>query len=305
MSVSSVMRVATLVGAALMTGCGGGGGGSGSSPPPIVAGPSQPAPPTPTPTPTPSATLPPAPFKLTASRAFDTIGWTYAAGSREPIELVGQAQVEWAADLGTYRMTLPDIGAGTLAYRYPNTGNRLSFSLRSSGGADLADVTLQDGFADPPYIASGSFGWSAGTGASLLSGESIFGIATPQGSVPSSGTVTYISQGGEVLIIVNRTSGTIVSGYVRIAWSDAWGPYTPIQYPLTAITYVPGATSFSARFAIPGAPGEGVLRGRFYGPNAEEVGFAWSGFVVNPYEARWERTSGVYNGRLCPDCFPS
>lgn len=290
--------------AIILSSCGGGGGGpTPSAPIGGAPGPTPSAAPTPSP-PAVSANLPPAQFGI-ASQQFQPFGWHYRGSVIEPLgpQLV---DFRWSASARTYEMALPDVGRGRLEYLFPGTPNRLAFKLVADDGSVVpVDVTIDDGRQyDPPYRSSGLLFWKTRAPAPDRAGSAVFGLPTSASSPPRTSQTTYLAQGtldGDALVIFDFARGQF-TGYVRLAWSDAWGPYPPTRYDFTRTTFVAGETGFEARFAVPGAPFEGVIRGQFMGANADELALAWRGPVLNPYTDEWVEQSGVWLARDCSGC---
>ena len=301
-------KISGLAIAVVLANCGGGNGSTGGKTGVVATPGPMPGPtPTPTATPTPAATTPPAPFGLATTEQFVMLGWVYAAGSDEPQELTpGLVDLSWSASAGTYELTLPDVGSGRLAYTFPGSQNNAAFNLIAANGSILpVSIVLDDGrIVDPPYEATGTLFWNREAGMTgIQSGFAAFGRQTRGADLPQSGDRTYLTQGGESLLMFDFGSATF-SGYARLAWVDDWGPYPPIQYDLDQMNYMRGDVTFTASFTVPNAPAKGELRGRFMGPNGDEIAIAWRGPVLNPYTQEWVISSGVWTGRVCSDCAP-
>ena len=292
--------------AIILSSCGGGGGGSTPSAP--IGGASAPAPsaaPTPSP-PAANAALPPAPFGIVASQQFQPFGWLHRGSVIEPLS-PALVDFRWSASARTYEMVLPDIGRGRLVYQFPGSPNQLAFKIVADDGSVLpVDGTLDDTrFYDPPY-RSGLLSWASRAPAPDQRGSAVFGFPTSAANVPGTGTgtVSYLAQSsaeGDALVIIDFAAGTI-GGFVRLAWVDAWGPYAPNRYELTPARLVAGSNGFEARFTVPGAPFEGVLRVQFMGANGEELAIAWRGPIQDPYTNAWTDQAGVWLARDCSRC---
>ena len=290
--------------AIILSSCGGGGGGGSA---PVGGTPAPTSSPAAAPTPSPpaaNAALPPAPFGIVASQQFQPFGWLHRGSVIEPLS-PALVDFRWSASARTYEMVLPDIGRGRLEYQFPGSPNRLAFKIVADDGSVLpVDVTVDDTrFYDPPY-RSGLLSWASSAPAPNQKGSAVFGFPTSAAHVPSTGTVSYLAQSsaeGDALVIIDFGAGTI-GGFVRLAWVDAWGPYAPNRYELTPARLIAGSNGFEARFTVPGAPFEGVLRVQFMGVNGEELAIAWRGPVQDPYTNAWTEQAGVWLARDCSRC---
>jgi hypothetical protein len=297
--------------AIVLSSCGGGGGGGGSGggsvpKPPTGSAPTPSPSPSPSPSPTPSvATLPPAPFGITASQQFLPFGWQHQSNGVEPLS-IQLVDFRWSASARTYELVLPDVGRGRLEYLFPSSANRLAFKLVAEDGSVVpVDVTVDDTqFFDPPYRSSGLLFWTTRAPAPARAGSAVFGLPTIASSVPRSGQVTYLAQGtasGDALVVFDFGAGRF-TGYVRLAWSDAWGPYPPNRYDFNQTSFVVGTNAFEAHFSVPGAPFGGIIRGQFMGADAKELAIAWRGPILNPYTNEWVEQAGVWVARDCSNC---
>jgi len=288
-----------------LSGCGGGSGGSGATQAPPTSTSAPPAPPPPT-----ASRFPPAPFGLTVSQHFAPLGWLYPAGSAEP-QLIqsDQVPIRWSAEAGKYELSLPNVGSGFLEYRFPGE-NPYAFKLVSPSGTPLdVAVILDDGrFYDPAFGSVGLFEWiTTGPGPS---GWAAFGLQSTPADLPGHGVVRYLTFGSSVAgqgatnsiqFVFDFDNGTL-SGDIGVAWADDWGPHEVTRYDFAQTDFARGRTTFMATFAVPGAPTEGFLTGRFMGTGARELAVAWRGPVRNPYSGEWIIASGVVLGRVCSDC---
>lgn len=306
MSFQSTASRAALALALLVGGCGGGGGDSGSSAirPPVQAPSPTPGPsPSPTPSPTPVVAYPPAPFGITGPQGFTTLGWLTRNESREVVAL-SQTNflLRWIAQPATYEMTVPDLGTGQLRYTYPGN-NPFAFTILASDGSELGSASLTDGRAmNPPSRYVGYVRWegeTAATGTGSL--WAAFGLGTTPSQVPVSGAYQYqsLEWSKGAAVTIDFGAGT-ASGEIRIAWTDAWGPYPSTAYPLTNVILGPGRTGFTAEFAVPGAPSRGTVSAQLMGPGAQEIAIAWKTPLKSPYEDVWVMSSGIILGSLAP-----
>jgi hypothetical protein len=121
-----------------------------------------------------------------------------------------------------------------------------------------------------------------------------FGLPTMSSAIPTAGVRAYraVPQGYNIKLDVDFVTRQI-TGSIDLAWEDAWGPYPPVTYPITPTSFAPGETEFSISFAVPGAPEQGRIMGRFTGPGAEELMVSWRGQVKNIYDGSWATQGGV------------
>lgn len=280
------LATTTLLAAVALVACGG--GGDAAAPPPLQAASSS-AP----------AVRPVAPFGLTSSQSFAVLGWTVAPGALEWSAITADAATfSWSATLGTYQLQLKDVGAGNLVYTYPGN-NPVAFTLMYEDGstAPLA-VTVggQIQTAGRPF-------WSPLSGHSLSTGVAAFGMATAASGMPASGTRNFVGNDSPEYaptLDFDFDAGHL-SGKVRVAWEDAWGPYPATTYDLSPASFDRTANTFSATFSVPGAPAPGSIRGMFMGPGAAEVAIAWQSPIVDPYGGQWMTVRGIWLGN-CTNC---
>ncbi len=117
------------------------------------------------------------------------------------------------------------------------------------------------------------------------------GAVTPASAVPSTGTANFIGQAGGIYIDGANRYGTDAQmsafadfGNRSIQFSTTGTMLAPIgeSAPSTLdpatlnlsgnLTYAPGTSQFSGAVATQGSALTGDASGRFYGPNAEEIG---------------------------------
>ena len=265
-----------------------GGGGDSATPPPRQAAP-----------PPPAALVPAAPFGLTSSQSFAVLGWTRAPGASEWSAIAADtATFNWSATLGTYQLDLKDVGSGSLIYTYPGR-NLLAFTLRQEDGSTVPlGITVRD-----QIQAAGRLYWSPLDGASLSEAIAAFGMAAAASDNPASGTRHFVGTDSPEYaptLDFDFEAGQL-TGQVRIAWEDAWGPYPATTYDLSPATFDNTANTFSATFTVPGAPAQGSIHGMFMGPGAREVAIAWQSPIVDFYNSQWVTVRGVWLGS-CTSC---
>lgn len=304
----------SLAAVALLAGCGGGDGapaGGGGTPTPVAT--SSPAPtPAPSPTPTPaSSNLPPAPFGLTASQDFALVGWAVpdpnASGLEERFQPFTPelARFRWSVTARTYELFLASSEPYRLVYTFPGSANRAAFTLLNPDGSD-SDLRISLGLATAPIGIAGTQGaitiTTNSTQRSL--GVAAFGIPTPEGSLPASGlrrfTTTVVDEYSP-LISYDLATGRI-SGTVRIAFEDAFGPYPPTSHALEDLVLPPRSTAFTAAFSVPGAPFKGRVLGRLMGPAGDQMAIAVLTPIQNIYTFEWEARTFTVNLFQCTQC---
>lgn len=288
----------------MLGGCGSDGGGGTAGGPTVSIPTPTPTPTTPLPSPTPSPTaspngFPPAPFGLTASRDFPLLGWIKPTGATDPVPVTsGLMQLRWSATTSRYEVTIPGLVSGSLRQTFPGNNPIPVQLVEASGSVSPLILSLFDGKPfDPPFESVGTL---------RIEGVGIvgFGLDTASGTMPMTGKPVYLAgfgADGMALLQFDFAAGAF-AGSIRLAWVDAWGPYSGTQYALTDLRYTRGGTAFSAKFAVPGAPIDGTLTGRFMGPQGSEMAIAWRGPVRNPHDGSWEIAQGVWVGRPCPEC---
>lgn len=291
MSLSFPSRALSILFAAVaLVACGGGG----DSPAPAQAPPPLRAAPTPA-----AALLPATPFGLTSSQSFAVLGWNVAPGALAWSEITADtATFNWSATLGTYQLGLKDVGSGSLIYTYPGNNN-LAFTLRYEDGSTAPLAITVGGRIQ----TAGRLWWSPLEGVSLSTGIAAFGMAAVPSDIPASGTRNFIGNDSPEYAptLDFDFDGGKLTGKVRIAWDDAWGPYPATTYDLSPASFDRTANTFSATFTVPGAPAPGSIRGMFMGPGAREVAIAWQSPTVDPYSSQWVTVRGVWLG-YCTNC---
>ncbi|MCT2559796.1 transferrin-binding protein-like solute binding protein [Tsuneonella sp. YG55] len=239
----------------------------------------------------PSNTYPPAPANANGPVSYDAVGWSkdHKAGT---ISEIAPADFTFAWDgQSYYNVAIARVGAGRLRYFFGRNGNASVFSLEQADGT-VIPVAVSWVATEPllaraesvfyHYPASGT-----STPAREFSGALILGRLTGAAAMPTAGTRTYRfqSQGtGTAEFTADFASGTL-AGNLAISYQDAWGPYPPTPATLSNLVWSPDRTSFSATYTLAGTPGEGTLKGWFFGPGAETLGLAWKGPVGDPYDS--------------------
>jgi hypothetical protein len=130
-------------------------------------------------------------------------------------------------------------------------------------------------------------------------GNFAFGIPPAPADIPTTGrhvySICHTNEGAGELVF-DRQAG-MLTGFVDVAYSDAWGPYSPTRYALTPTPITPGSVSFSASFQVTGAPSAGVIEGYFAGPQGHELILRLKAPVKEPYEGSWQTSYESCVGR--------
>ena len=209
--------------------------------------------PSPTPTP-PQYTATPVPFDLTQSRTFDILGWDSWPSAPTPSTI----QFRWNAAIGKYEVLAPGYADWTRleALEDRSGGPSHHHDVFGSGGTKLPFYMLVRAQPADRYVGN----------ARIFEGSSArawfaFGIATAPGDVPVRGTMLCSFGedeigGGEVSL--DLATGT-VSGWAEPFWAN-------VRYQLVQTSFAPEATTFATTFGT-----DGVLEGRFFGPQAVNV----------------------------------
>ena len=200
------------------------------------------------------------PLNLGQSRTLDVLGWDSWPGASTPSAI----QFRWNAAIGQYEVLAPgyadwsrlealqDLRWGGAPYEYDvfgGGGTKLPFSMllfapphRPPTNGHVGNARIWEGSSARAYFA--------------------FGIATAPGDVPVSGTMICTFGEDEIgggRLTFDLAGGTL-SGWVEPFWADS------NDYQLVQTSYAPRATTFAATFGT-----NGILEGRFFGPQAANV----------------------------------
>jgi len=305
-----------LAGAALSLGaCGGGGGGGGPRP-------NLNPPPAPTPTPSPTPTPAPGPSGAAVTIFPNPVPGEYA--------VVGASIAGSGGNLDTYESSSARFGPVSSAdsdqmhIRYSSAGY---YEIQMPGGSwdrlvhykGLADPTSENNYFQPASVPQ-NYGHLAIANAAKWSGYSYsemgswgsqaagrygavaFGVPTPAGAVPVTGSATFNGRvmgnadimqahglyGGYVPMAVDGTvtlafdfAGGTLSGGMSLYGSDGWDSFLLGNFAFKDTVFSVGSTTYSGKFETSSA-GDNFFLGRFTGPNAQETIGAWAvPFVFN------------------------
>jgi hypothetical protein len=296
-----------------LSACGGAGGGVNSTPSPPVGTPT----PTPTPTP-PASSLPPAPFGLTTTQQFATYGalsrsdaGEYNVDAASPSEI----QFSWSAESKTYLVTLPGFDPARLELTFPGN-NPLAFHGLDSSGKKLplafSVLGPKDGGLNFTYSSFVYYEtYPPGATDPFVFGLFAYGLPTPAGAVPVSGTATYdatvrgfTTSGngydirGTAQLQFDFGAGSL-TGYMRPRLFNDWDGVDLAlgQYDFTQTVYSPGSTTFGGRFVVPGSSADSSFHGQFTGPNATELISGWTAPYLDPFDNAWKTAGGMWIGK--------
>jgi hypothetical protein len=143
----------------------------------------------------------------------------------------------------------------------------------------------------------GNYGWLA------------FGLPTPPGAVPVSGSATYsaIVQGspgwdgvvsGSATLDFNFGAGTL-SGHFDPQVTSNDGTDSPVsgRYDFASTIFGVGSTSFSGAISNSDFSQKGSFRGSFTGPGAEELISTWTAPFHSPFGGQDTMGFGVWAGK--------
>lgn len=239
----------------------------------------------------------------------------------------GDAGATYDAAAGTYGLTVPQVGSGTLYQtRAPWSGGEgFGTVYNATVAADLAAaeastkkdalLVLRPGgatpFRDVAWVA-----WfdDQSAGSNLrTSSIGVFGLArrSPASALPASGSGQYVTRmiaymGGNVgdYLIGNGAinfdfAADTLSGTIDITLVCFMGcSNPPATYQLANAAITRGSLGFSGNMITSGAPSHGTFSGTFAGPNAAEVLISFEAPYFDPDRKRWVMTRGVFLGRL-------
>ena len=282
--------------------CGGGGGGNGGG---LVS----------TPTPPQSGSAAVEIFNAPAPQEFVALG-SDGAGD--------QLRIRYVASTNQYQVLVPGSDWDRLvddpSHSPPPGDPNLSFVLGSLVSVPRSHFLLRAHFRSPApeiqYQYSNLFNWSVGNvggvSGSGVTGSTAFGIATPAGGVPVTGTATYrglitgvstiddpietevakAQIDGSVLLNFDFGAGTL-SGEMR-PYVNAWAGRTD----LAAVSFIntvfsTGSRTYSGRFNSSVA-GPNSFSGLFTGPRAQELIGKWSFSFIYPRDGSIQSASGAW-----------
>lgn len=280
--------LATCACALMLSACGGSDQGVASTPPPPVT----PTPPPAIPATAASAPLGEPPSGVTTSTSLASIGIV--------------SDVRWNATLHAYELTIDGVSGARVspnpAANFGQTG-----TIVKPDGTTLG-IRAWTGFS---YTRYGSV---YNLGGSVRDDFFAFGLPTPAGAVPVTGTASYQAQidggaydasnnlrwdlGGTATFDFDFAAGTL-SGKMTPELLTAWDTPPPLSHPVYQFTntvFSQGSTTFSGSFDLAG-PTPSSFQGQFTGPSAQEL---MASFMAPYFDASfngWGQLRGVMAGK--------
>ena len=286
--------------AASLAACGGGGGGG----PAFTPAPPPPPPATPTPSANTVTIFPnPTPGQYASVGVsiagpggnldtYDSATDRYGSVSSAPAD---QPSIRYSS-AGYYEIQMPG-GSWDRLVHYGGLANPTSannYFEPESVETNHAYLVVFNAAKDKGYAHSEMGGW--GSAAAGRYGYIAFGVPTPEGGVPTTGSATFsgLVQGnadvmqadylyggyvplyveGNVTLSFNFGTGSL-TGAMTLYGRDGMNPFEIGKFNFTDTVFSAGSTTYSGRFATT-AEGDNFFVGRFTGPNAEETIGAWA-----------------------------
>jgi hypothetical protein len=293
-----------------LPGCGGGSSGDGGSPVAVAPAPSPtptpPPTPTPTPAPTPSPTILSGPAALTLAQDFAVLGYamtgTTLANGSGPITLQNDGvSFRYIAQPPHHEIMIPGRDWGVVG---PSTavsngfsGHRVTIGTGPSAFAYELHL-LFPGQSNPvlplTYTSLGFWQASSPNQADPSKTDQSFGgfaygVATPAGDLPRSGTATYRG----VLFDGYQTPGTVdltidfarreVSGTIEPFFNDGIGGIGSGGRFAVSASFPAGTSGFEVNFPIGSTGRAGTVKVQLTGPAAQELMLRWSASIQVPH----------------------
>lgn len=284
------LKLAASVAMALCLAACGGGGGGGSG----LAS-------TPTPVPNPASTVVDI-FQSPASQEFAAIG----SGD--------DLRIRYDAASGNYEVMSGNLGWGKLfddSSHVPLPGDPETMFKITGYSQSNFQIRAHRNFSVPEvrYFYSNLAAWAGGG----MSGFVAFGIATPSGGVPMTGSATYngFIEGSATDTVFDNLAGQTVPGSIqgdiRLAFDFGAGSLSGSMTPtlnlnqdyalgtlsFTNTVYATGSSSFSGRFNT-NVNGNNSFAGLFTGPNAQELIGKFAFPYISPVTGTPKQASGAF-----------
>lgn len=320
MSKSLLGRLLVASAALALASCGGGGGGSSG----IASTPPPPPPPPPTTQTCPdgsvipiTSTCPPPPppppalsavfAGVTTSTEFATLGLE-AGFEGEPASALDRSgfSVRYDATSNAYIVDLPSTTPGKV--QLFSEDSRFWHGFHESFGSYIS--VFKPSPTNPDIaLAYTSYGISSGYWSSEF-GFTAFGLATPSGGVPLTGTATYDAHvagrtltgfgliSGDATLTFNFGSGSLAGHFDPML--ETGGSPTLVslgRYDFINTVFGAGSTTFSGGLSRSGINSLGAFDGRFTGPAAQELMARWTAPYINPSTQQPGEMFGVWVGR--------
>ena len=279
-----VCRTLALPLAASLAACGGGGGGGGGS--------SQVRP-----------TPEPEPIVTTGKAISQSVGYVFD-GSSQRFTLIAEpsavsAEGSFVQETTDGSITKLTINTGTETIAFDRAAGD-TFTPAGTSGLFVVAENLNGAHAALVLSAAGraalgwnyqSFGvWEPGTETGAgATGVLSYGTPTPAGAIPASGSATYVgllggqyinADGVDHILTANLTANVDfasrslslqTSGTSIVSAATSAAPAPGLDLAGTA-SYAAGSDVFSGALTSAAGTLSGISTGRFYGPNAEEIG---------------------------------
>ena len=299
---NGMRMLATSAVALTLAACGGGGGGGSA----LVSTPTPPTP-TPTPTPTPAPYFPKVFPSVTATTDFAAIGYENFNYATSSSQLKGDFAVRYDAAAGAYVIDLPSAPPG----RFSATGEGpfywTGLLLDQTVATPSVNIRKPDnaGFVYTTFGDYYQYEWAP---IDIFNGVFAFGLATPAGSVPVSGSATYSAEiSGRTLDWNYLVHGTAELQFNFAAGTLA-GSMSPIlngpmsggalgKYNFVNTIYGVGSTTFSGGLKHETASLTGNFNGLFTGPQAQELMARWIAQYSDPANGQTKEMFGVLVGK--------
>jgi hypothetical protein len=152
--------------------------------------------------------------------------------------------------------------------------------------------------------------WISKSGQANL-GYFAYGIPTPAGQVPTTGSASYEAKVmGQTLTKEFYIDGTAtldfdfaagkLSGFMKVAVCP-WDCDIDIpRYDFAETVYSRGSRTFSGKFTVPDSTAASGFSGSFNDPQAAEVMARWFAPWFDPTSKQWDQMAGIWIGKKKP-----
>jgi hypothetical protein len=136
-----------------------------------------------------------------------------------------------------------------------------------------------------------------------------FGLATPAGSVPTTGSATFDAivrgltldtgrpVGGDASLQFDFGAGTLAGNFNPYTFTAVGGQASLGPYSFVNTVFGIGSTTFAGQLQHSGISSFGAFNGLFTGPTAEELMARWTAPYVNPDTGQQSEMFGIWVGR--------
>jgi hypothetical protein len=233
--------------------------------------------------------VPDPPFALAADREFELLGWETSGTGAAFTGVPSALRFRWIAAARAYEVLLPgldwlrvnvlSITPSGPANGFPEGQYALSGQIFPPTGAAIPVLLriLNSHVAQLDVVRSPGRTFAA------------IGLATANGDVPVSGTKSYPVLGpyASGLLTIDFAAATITGTLALEDGSDFSTPATTVNYTVEQVGFASGATTFTARLRAPGAPADGSIEGRFFGPGAHNLAIRIKAYALNGIGGGW------------------